>query len=140
MKDPSNTQLQRDGGRTEGYYHYNATEPGIHKYCFTNGPDVKTISLYPHSYKDTSNDWKEAGNSVDTAKLDEEFYNLEGLVDQVSSIRQALISRSFTIDKANRSITSRVYWWSIFQGILLVVVCGWQVVQIKKFFDTRRLV
>ncbi|KAJ9062062.1 Transmembrane emp24 domain-containing protein 5 [Entomophthora muscae] len=43
--NPLNVQLQDTPGRKDAYYSYNASNPGLHKYCFHNQLTEKKVSF-----------------------------------------------------------------------------------------------
>ncbi|KXN65811.1 hypothetical protein CONCODRAFT_62017 [Conidiobolus coronatus NRRL 28638] len=138
LLNPSGASLQSTPAKKDAYYHYNATDIGNHKFCFNNGPNDKSLSFHTNVIKKDAAEKVSKGQDAD--KIEEEFLELERLINQINSARSAAISRSFYINKQNNVISKRIAWWGIFQIITLVAVCAWQTYYIRKFFEIRRVV
>ncbi|KAJ3215371.1 p24 complex component [Dinochytrium kinnereticum] len=138
---PDERMVQSSFKQTTGTYGFNAEQNGQYIYCFSNqvgvydkaitfsmkGPDEKV--RFEEKYNDSKEDFHTPVNE-EIAKLAE---SIRTLVDETNYLN----AREMAHRSTARSTNTRVFWWSVFQALGLVVVCILQVYYIRSFFEVK---
>ncbi|KAK9704057.1 p24 complex component [Basidiobolus ranarum] len=132
--------IYRTNDKNEGEFGVEANESGHYEYCFTNDDSysVTRVMWYIHDIgkiEKLITDDKTPDEAL--APLEEQ---LQALIQGVNSIKVQtayMKIRERTHRNTAESTNGRVKWWSIIQSVLLVVVCIFQILYLKHFFEVR---
>lgn len=75
-----------------------------------------------------------------TSEVDTELRELAVGLRALRDEQELLVSREKSHHRTAESTNSRVLWWSLFEVIILVGVCFWQVNYLKRFFEVKRVI
>ncbi|CCG82900.1 Endosomal protein P24B [Taphrina deformans PYCC 5710] len=135
LTDPSNGIIHQNPHTSMGDYSFEAMMDGKYTYCFLNQGDDgenREVSFNVHGVVYVSEDDPEHQDP-----LDKEIKELSELVAQVKDEQEYIVIRERVHRDTSESTNSRVKWWSIGQTVLLVAVCLFQVIYLKRFFEVK---
>ena len=69
------------------------------------------------------------------APMEREIRSLANGLQAVKDEQEYIVIRERVHRNTAESTNSRVKWWSIFQAVVLLAVCAWQVYYLKVGFD-----
>jgi p24 family protein beta-1 len=142
---PNPTELVRHKKRDTGTYSFTADKSGRYEYCFRNegsgfvgsilGGDHggRTLSFNVHGilYID---------DEGHVAPIEKEIRALSQALAVIKDEQEYIVVRERLHRDTAESTNERVKWWTVIQTILLIVVCGWQVWYLKRFFEVKRVI
>lgn len=120
-----------------GDHTFNADEDGKYTYCFSNeGSHLssKEVSFNVHGVVYV------AEEDHPSDPLEKEVRTLGELLNQVKDEQEYIVLRERVHRNTAESTNSRVKWWSVFQLVVLVANCIFQVFYLKRFFEVKRIV
>ncbi|KAJ3332635.1 Carboxypeptidase A4 [Blyttiomyces sp. JEL0837] len=129
--------------QTTQTFAFTADQEGTHTYCFSNQMSSVTAKVltftihgplerlkYEEKYKDSKEDFH-TPLSEEIARLAE---TMQGVYDEQAYMRHRLTRHRETAISTN----GRVVYWSLFETLVLIVVCAFQVFYLTQFFSGRR--
>ncbi|KAI9364451.1 supernatant protein factor, C-terminal domain-containing protein [Zopfochytrium polystomum] len=132
--------------QSTGTVEVKAEKEGSYTYCFSNQMStvtqkVLTFSVHgPEERERYDEKYKGLSDEDFHSPLNEEIARLADAINSVMDEQFYMRDRLERHHKTAKSTNQRVAWWSIFQGLVLVGVCGFQVFYISRFFESKRLV
>ncbi|KAF7730585.1 p24 complex component [Apophysomyces ossiformis] len=96
---------------------------------------AKHVSFNVHDMQKFEDDTKE---HIDP--IEREIRELADSIFAIKSEQEYIIVRERQHRNTAESTNSRVKWWSLAQVALLIAVCFWQVIYLKRFFEVKRVV
>ncbi|KAI9361729.1 supernatant protein factor C-terminal domain-containing protein [Pilaira anomala] len=114
-----------------------ATQAGKYTYCFSNKSSSPIKSVHFNTNVNPK-DAVDENNQADPLKA--EIEELAESIRAVKAEQEYIVAREKVHRNTAESTNSRVKWWSVFQLILLISVCLWQVHYLKHFFEVKRAV
>jgi len=128
---------------TGGKFAFNLDEDDVFSVCFTSkvtgeAPDIDIELDLKHGV--------EAKNYDDLAKAEQlkplelQLRKLEDLTDSIVNDFQQMKKREEYMRNTNESTNSRVLYFSVFSMICLIVLAMWQVMYLKRYFKTKKLI
>ncbi|KAK9762677.1 p24 complex component [Basidiobolus ranarum] len=153
VKNPQSQVIYQADRKTEGEYGVEATEAGHYEYCFTNddvylsnkrvmwnvhditkieklmGADLSSEGDFGISYPDVVH--------LALAPLEEELNRLIQGVNFIKDQQLYMKSREATHRNTAESTNNRAKWWSIIQSGLLVIVCIFQILYLRRLFEVK---
>ncbi|KAL2919260.1 p24 complex component [Polyrhizophydium stewartii] len=148
ISNPDGSTLHSIARERQAQFGFNAVKPGTYRMCFSNqrSSSEKVLSFSIAGPDEHKLIQKKAAKD-DSKKLDENqaelFSSLQLLADNVRFMRDEqgyLIRRLQRHRQTADSTNGRVFWWSLFQAVLLIGACAFQVFYLRRFFETRRVV
>lgn len=134
--NPSGNLLFEQRHKDTGTYDFTADADGRYKYCFSNKFSAvtdKTLSFNVHGVLYLT---EEEG----LIPAERELRDLANNVQMFKDEQEYLTMRERVHRNTAESTNSRIKWWSIFQTILVVSVCAFQVYFVKRQFEVRRTI
>ncbi|CEH15347.1 related to emp24 protein precursor [Ceraceosorus bombacis] len=158
LQDPAGNKLFALDRKDTGTYSFTAQNSGKYTYCFSNDFSTvsdKTVSFNVHGIIYVPDDGemlpiereiRDLAAALQQVKDEQEYLVIRERVHRNSELvragREAVTLAADTALRcfaslAAESTNSRVKWWSILQGIMLIGVCGIQVFFVKRQFEVR---
>lgn len=134
--DPADRILVDVTKRTDGEYNTVAVLDGRHTYCFSNEMSTvteKEISFNVHGIVYVPDD----GSHTDS--LEHEIRTLAEQLQLVKDEQEYLVQREKRHRNTAESTNTRVKWWSIIQGLIVVAVVGWQIFYLTRSVRQRSI-
>lgn len=145
IRDPDDKIILSKVYQAEGKVAITSHKPGEHVICiqsnstkwFTGGQlrvnlDIK-VGEHAMDY----------GDIADKEKYTQLQLRIRQLQDQVDQIAKDLQYQRFREEKfraLSESTSQRVFWWSIFQAVVVLGLAVWQCRHLKGFFEAKKLV
>ncbi|PWN29819.1 supernatant protein factor, C-terminal domain-containing protein [Jaminaea rosea] len=136
LDDPNNARLFEQRHKDTGTYSFTATHSGRYTYCFSNEFSTvsdKTLSFNVHGIIYVADEGE-------MLPIEREIRDLAAGLQAVKDEHEYMVIRERTHRNTAESTNSRVKWWSIIQGFMLLGVCAVQVVFVKRHFEVRRAI
>ena len=124
---------------SDGKFAHTASKPGEYRMCFHNseGNSAKTVGL---TLSSGGRDYKEMAKKDNLKPLELELKRLEDSIIQIHSEMKFLQQREVQMREINDSTSSRVIWFSVVSMIVLVALNGGQILYLKKYFQSKKLI
>ncbi|SNX84271.1 related to EMP24 protein precursor [Melanopsichium pennsylvanicum] len=136
LNDPKNRPLYKRDRQDTGTYSFTAQDDGRYSYCFSNefsSVSDKTVSFNVHGIIYVPDEG-------DMLPIEREIRDLAAGLQAVKDEQEYLVIRERVHRNTAESTNTRVKWWSIIQGFILIAVCSCQVYFVKRHFEVRRVV
>ncbi|KAL0233877.1 hypothetical protein PCE1_002382 [Barthelona sp. PCE] len=137
--DPSLNVVYEANREQEGAFSFNADLPGVYKFCFNNH-----ASMTPKVVEFNIIVGDSMGEKVGLAKkehlnpLEDSILSLRNELRAISDEQRHLKARESRHRSTTESTNSRVLWFSLFECVVLIVVCALQVLYLRQLFSARR--
>jgi len=121
---------------------HTATQQGEHCLCFTNRhntPQQLTVDL---QYR-VGGSAKQAGEVAKKEALkpmESKLQQLESTVVQIGTEMRALQAKEAEMTAVRDSTSSRLVWFSVMTTLLLLVLKGAEIVYLRQYFKSRRMI
>ncbi|SAM81885.1 related to EMP24 protein precursor [Ustilago bromivora] len=136
LYDPKSRPLFKQDRKDTGTYSFTAQDDGRYTYCFSNefsSISDKTVSFNVHGIIYVPDEG-------DMLPIEKEIRDLAAGLQAVKDEQEYLVIRERVHRNTAESTNTRVKWWSIIQGFILVAVCSCQIYFVKRQFEVRRVV
>ncbi|KAL4400963.1 p24 complex component [Malassezia pachydermatis] len=136
IRDPSGRLLFEQLHKDTGTYDFIAEMDGRYKYCFSNEFSAltdKSLSFNVHGVLYLTD---EEGLIPAERELRELATNVQMFKDE----QQYFVMRERIHRNTSESTNARIKWWSIVQTGVVVLICAFQVLFLKRQFEVRRSV
>ncbi|KAJ1029213.1 hypothetical protein NDA18_002839 [Ustilago nuda] len=136
LYDPKSRPLFKQDRKDTGTYSFTAQDDGRYTYCFSNefsSISDKTVSFNVHGIIYVPDEG-------DMMPIEKEIRDLAAGLQAVKDEQEYLVIRERVHRNTAESTNTRVKWWSIIQGFILVAVCSCQIYFVKRQFEVRRVV
>ncbi|KAJ1599766.1 hypothetical protein NDA14_001990 [Ustilago hordei] len=136
LYDPKSRPLFKQDRKDTGTYSFTAQDDGRYTYCFSNefsSISDKTVSFNVHGIIYVP-------DGGDMLPIEKEIRDLAAGLQAVKDEQEYLVIRERVHRNTAESTNTRVKWWSIIQGFILVAVCSCQIYFVKRQFEVRRVV
>ncbi|KAJ1025508.1 hypothetical protein NDA13_004317 [Ustilago tritici] len=136
LYDPKSRPLFKQDHKDTGTYSFTAQDDGRYTYCFSNefsSISDKTVSFNVHGIIYVPDEG-------DMLPIEKEIRDLAAGLQAVKDEQEYLVIRERVHRNTAESTNTRVKWWSIIQGFILVAVCSCQIYFVKRQFEVRRVV
>ncbi|KAI9337021.1 supernatant protein factor C-terminal domain-containing protein [Zopfochytrium polystomum] len=146
LSSPTDQILNSRFKQSTGTFDMVAEKDGVYTYCFSNQMSTvshKTLSFTVHGPEErTKFEEKYKGIAEDDfhSPLNQEIANLADQINAIADEQSYMRDRLERHHQTARSTNQRVAWWSVFQGIVLIAVCLFQVYFISSSFESKRLI
>ncbi|CAO1618281.1 unnamed protein product [Jaminaea pallidilutea] len=136
LDDPNGTRLFEQRRHDTGSYSLVASHQGRYSYCFSN--EFSTVSDKTLSFNVHGIIYVEDEGAM--IPIEREIRQLAAALQAVKDEQEYLVVRERVHRNTAESTNSRVKWWSIIQGVMLLGVCAVQVIFVKRHFEVRRAI
>ncbi|WBW75240.1 COPII-coated vesicle component Emp24 [Schizosaccharomyces osmophilus] len=136
--NPLNQLMHQEVPSAMSQYSFTVETPGKYKYCFKNDAldnEAKEVLFNVHGVIYVSDEDLEANNP-----LIGKVRNLHDTISRVKSEQEYFLARERVHRDTAESTNDRVKWWSILQTVILLSVCGFQIIYLKRLFEVKRVV
>ncbi|PWZ02338.1 supernatant protein factor, C-terminal domain-containing protein [Testicularia cyperi] len=136
LTDPKLRALFEQKRKDTGTYSFTAQDDGRYTYCFSNEFSTvsdKTVSFNVHGIIYVPDEGE-------MLPIEREIRDLAAGLQAVKDEQEYLVIRERVHRNTAESTNTRVKWWSIIQGAILIGVCSCQVYFVKRHFEVRRVV
>ena len=120
---------------------FNAKDDGLYEYCFANkmsSYDNKSLSFVIEGPDQKLKLESIQGSGPNHVEIEKEILQLAQSLSSVKGEQSYMVSRESTHRMTAKSTRSRVAWWSLFQTIVLCLVCYFQLSYVTRFFEVKR--
>ncbi|BFZ64734.1 p24 complex component [Saitoella coloradoensis] len=139
LTDPKDSVLISDLKSSTGDHSFEAQHDGTYRYCFSNemsSISTKEVSFNVHGIVYVPENQNDPDHSDPVEK---EIRELADLLNAVKDEQEYIVVRERRHRNTAESTNTRVKWWSVTQGIVLVCVGVFQVFYLKRFFEVKRV-
>ncbi|EPY49768.1 COPII-coated vesicle component Emp24 [Schizosaccharomyces cryophilus OY26] len=136
--NPLNQLMQKEEPSSMSQYSFTVKNPGKYTYCFENDAfdnEAKEVLFNVHGIIYVSDEDLEANNP-----LIGKVRKLQDTISQVKFEQEYILARERVHRNTAESTNDRVKWWSILQTVILLSVCGFQIIYLKRLFEVKRVV
>ncbi|KAI9033729.1 COPII-coated vesicle protein [Phycomyces nitens] len=138
IMDPKSVMIKRSEGEAEGNHVITALSTGRYTYCFNNGMSAKAAKAIDFNVYDMEKVSTSAAEHIDP--IAREIRELADSIHAIKVEQEYIVARERQHRDTAESTNARVKWWSLGQLGLLMSVCVWQVLYLKRFFEVKRVV
>ncbi|KAG0166258.1 p24 complex component [Apophysomyces sp. BC1034] len=138
INDPNGQMIKSEARQTSGVHIIRATRTGKYIYCFNNilsSIPARSVNFNVHDMQKFEDTAKE---QIDP--IEREIRELADSIFAIKAEQEYIVARERQHRNTAESTNSRVKWWSLGQVALLIAVCFWQVIYLKRFFEVKRVV
>ena len=145
ITDPNEDLIMAKDYEAEGRFVFTAHEPGEHTICLhTNSSrwfSGRTVRVHLElSIGEHANDYETIAKKEKLNALETRIFQLIAQVKDISNEQSYQRQREATFREISVSTNNRVVYWSLIQGVILVLTFIWQVRHLKGFFEAKKLV
>nr|CCA15078.1 conserved hypothetical protein [Albugo laibachii Nc14] len=145
ITDPTYRDLRRDDNidhsvENTGSLSFHAEVEGDYQVCFHNLNDYAARIMLDLRYGVEARDYTEVARREHLMPVEKELRKLEDLVDEIHKGMLYMRERESLMRDTNESTNSRVLWFSLFSILMLVGIGSWQMMYMKKFFKSKKLI
>ncbi|TDH67948.1 hypothetical protein CCR75_004185 [Bremia lactucae] len=121
-------------------FSFTADIGGIYAVCFLNSNTrpVRVMLDYKHGVE--AKDYTEVAKREHLMPVEKELRKMEDTVDEIHREMLYMREREAMMRNTNESTNSRVLWFSFFSIVILLSMGLWQVLYLKKFFKSKKLI
>ncbi|CAK9807902.1 Transmembrane emp24 domain-containing protein eca [Anthophora quadrimaculata] len=145
VRDPDGKMILSRMYSSEGRISFTSHIPGEHTICLYSNSTAWFSGSYLRVHLDIQ-DGEHAIDYSNTAQK-EKFTDLQlrirQLLDQVEQITKEQNYQRYREERFRQTSESthrRVFWWSLTQSVLLLIMGAWQMRHLKSFFEAKKLV
>ena len=145
VTDSDNHILYQNGEAKQGKFAFTTDQYDMFQVCFKSETNMRG-KLPPHQVELKMKRGIEAKNYEDVAKaeklkpLEVELRRLEDLSNEIVNAFSYMKKREEQMRDTNESTNSRVLYFSIFSMLCLIGLATWQVLYLRKFFKSKKLI
>eukprot|EP00727_Mastigamoeba_balamuthi_P006195 m51a1_g2195 putative C-tail anchored protein, emp24/gp25L/p24 family/GOLD (201) ;mRNA; r:135489-136421 len=141
VTNPSGGVVVSGARESEGRYDFRAEQAGIYRFCWNN-----QMSSVTHKTISISIDVGDEAHVTEFAlrddmnPLEQSVYSLSQGVQDIKHDQEYMYMRDVAHKSINDSTNSRVLYWFMFEALLIVLLASWQVIFIRRIFESKRAV
>ncbi|GMF09782.1 unnamed protein product [Phytophthora lilii] len=121
-------------------FSFTADAGGIYAVCFVNSNDKPVRVMLDFKHGVEAKDYTEVAKREHLMPVEKELRKMEDTVDEIHREMLYMREREATMRNTNESTNSRVLWFSFFSIVVLLGMGVWQVMYLKKFFKSKKLI
>ncbi|EDV22884.1 uncharacterized protein TRIADDRAFT_38009 [Trichoplax adhaerens] len=146
VKDPSKKMLLNKFYEAKGRITFTSHTSGEHVICLYSNSSrgwFNSGKLRVHLAMSIGEHANDYGNMAEKQKLSDLQIRLRQLIDQTDQIAKEQgyqRSREERFRTTSDSTNTRVLWWSVAQTLVLIATGIWQMTNLKRFFEAKKLV
>lgn len=138
--DPSNREVYSKVGSNTGKFAWTAKMEGEHKACFTNTGSVPKIVTFFLEMGETSKDYDSVAKKENLKPMEIELKRIEDMVQIIHEDMAHLKVREEEMRITNDATNARVMYLSVFSVLVLVSLGMLQMVYLKRFFVSKKMI
>ncbi|KAI1308443.1 hypothetical protein EDD11_004266 [Mortierella claussenii] len=146
VKDPKNKQIISLEKERQGDYVFTANEVGEYSFCFSN--DMSTFAekvvdfeiSVEHEKRPAQAEQSERGTGpqAQAQAMDESVFRLSGELLQIDRMQKYFKTRESRNMATVVSTEGRIFWFSLSESALIVIMAGFQVFVVRTFFSSSK--
>lgn len=145
VRDPDDKMILSRVYSSEGRISFTSHTPGEHVIClYSNSSSwFSGTQLRVHLDIQVGEHAVDYANIAQKEKFSELQLRLRQLLDQVEQITKEQNYQRYREERFRQTSEStyrRVFWWSVTQSVVLLVMGAWQMRHLKSFFEAKKLV
>lgn len=145
IKDPANRLLKQDQDIDTAdddihKFSFLADAGGSYSVCFVNSNDAPVRVLLDFKHGVEAKDYTEVAKREHLMPVEKELRKMEDTVDEIHREMLYMREREAAMRNTNESTNSRVLWFSFLSIVVLLGMGVWQVLYLKKFFKSKKLI
>jgi hypothetical protein len=113
---------------------------GSYSVCFFNNNDNPIRIMLDFKHGVEAKDYAEVAKREHLMPVEKELRKMEDTVDEIHREMLYMREREAAMRNTNESTNSRVLWFSFFSIVVLLGMGVWQVMYLKKFFKSKKLI
>ncbi|CAH0478303.1 unnamed protein product [Peronospora belbahrii] len=121
-------------------FSFTANTGGNYAVCFRNNNDKSVRVLLDFKHGVEAKDYTEVAKREHLMPVEKELRKMEDAVDEIHREMLYMREREAMMRNTNESTNSRVLWFSFISILVLVGMGVWQVLYLKKFFKSKKLI
>uniref|UniRef100_K3WH93 GOLD domain-containing protein n=1 Tax=Globisporangium ultimum (strain ATCC 200006 / CBS 805.95 / DAOM BR144) TaxID=431595 RepID=K3WH93_GLOUD len=121
-------------------FSFHAGTGGSHSVCFYNTNDNAVRIQLDFKHGVEAKDYTEVAKREHLMPVEKELRKMEDTVDEIHREMLYMREREAAMRNTNESTNSRVLWFSFFSIVVLLGMGVWQVLYLKKFFKSKKLI
>lgn len=122
-------------------FSFTAGASGIYTVCFVNSHSDKTARvLLELKHGVEAKDYSEVAKREHLMPVEKELRKMEDTVEEIHREMLYLQAREAAMRNTNESTNARVLWFSFLSILVLVGMGVWQVLHLKRFFRSKKLI
>ncbi|TMW56317.1 hypothetical protein Poli38472_006327 [Pythium oligandrum] len=137
LKQDSNIDTSSDDTHKFSFY---ADAGGSYSVCFYNTNDNEARVMLDFKHGVEAKDYTEVAKREHLMPVEKELRKMEDAVDEIHREMLYMREREAVMRSTNESTNSRVLWFSFFSIAVLLAMGVWQVLYLKKFFKSKKLI
>ncbi|XP_043265775.1 transmembrane emp24 domain-containing protein eca [Colletes gigas] len=145
VRDPDDKMILSMVYSSEGRFSFTSHTPGEHIIClYSNSSSwFSGTQLRVHLDIQVGEHAIDYGNMVQKENFSKLQLRIRQLIDQVEQITKEQNYQRYREERFRQTSESthrRVFWWSLTQSVVLLVMGAWQMRHLKSFFEAKKLV
>lgn len=145
ITDPLHKYLKQDSDidMTSDDFHkfsFHADAAGTYSVCFYNMNDNPVRMMLDFKHGVEAKDYSEVAKREHLMPVEKELRKMEDTVDEIHREMLYMRQREAAMRNTNESTNSRVLWFSFFSIVVLLGMGVAQVLYLKKFFKSKKLI
>jgi hypothetical protein len=145
IKDPAGRLLKQDPDvdTADGDTHkfsFLADAGGSYSVCFLSANDAPVRVMLDFKHGVEAKDYAEVAKREHLMPVEKELRKMEDTVDEIHREMLYMREREAAMRNTNESTNSRVLWFSFLSIVVLLGMGVWQVLYLKKFFKSKKLI
>ena len=146
ITDPEDTSVF-DGKITIGAkrkeVEYKIEKGGLYEMCFELEGGKTPVRIFFHSeYKPHSPDGQDLSRKVgkdDIQSLESQLQIVEKSIKDISEVIEHAKKQEMSLKEAGESTSNRIQWFSILSMVILLSTSIWQIIYLRSFFASKKL-
>ncbi|ETV66574.1 hypothetical protein H257_17005 [Aphanomyces astaci] len=121
-------------------FSFNAGTAGSFSTCFFNSNEYTVRVSLDFKHGVEAKDYSEIAKREHLLPVEKELRKMEDTVDEIHREMLYMREREASMRDTNESTNARVLWFSSFSIFVLLAMGLWQVIYLKKFFKSKKLI
>lgn len=145
ITDPLNKYLKQDSNIDTSSddthkFSFHADVAGSYSVCFFNANEKPVRVMLDFKHGVEAKDYAEVAKREHLMPVEKELRKMEDTVDEIHREMLYMREREAAMRSTNESTNSRVMWFSLASIVVLIGMGVWQVLYLKKFFKSKKLI
>lgn len=121
-------------------FSFHADAAGSYSVCFYNSQETSARVMLDFKHGVEAKDYTEVAKREHLMPVERELRKMEDAVDEIHREMLYMREREAAMRSTNESTNSRVLWFSFLSIGVLLAMGVWQVMYLKKFFKSKKLI
>lgn len=144
IRDPKKRVVLSRLYRQDGWFSYKSHEPGVHTICLhtkIDHPSKEKVKIdFDLKVGNEAINRSESLKRMDLTNIEERYQKLVETATEINKEIDYLRYREEMFRGTTETISRRVLLWMVGETFLLVIMGVWQMENLRKFFESKKLV